>query len=138
MRELDVIVVKSPQKDNHDGERQFSGYTFHWPSGEEVTTGIDKFCHFGVRFLVGKKRANLSRIALTLLAVNVDDINQRHPNGRFRRFLIRSDGVLCLMDSTPTQVQFSTKDEQKVLDWLNWKQEDTWVDIGVRYEEHIE
>ena len=135
MRELDVVVVKSPQNDSHDGERQFCGYTFHWPNGEAVCVGIDKFCQLGVRFLVGKSRSSHPRLNLTLLAVTVESPDQRYPKGRFRRFMIRSDGVLCLMDGTETQVRFSDEDDERVLRWLGWTRKDLWVDIGVRYEE---
>jgi hypothetical protein len=135
MRELDVVVVKTPANDGHDGERQFCGYSFEWPDGDAVSVGIDRFCQLGVRFLVGKSRSELSRIKLTLLAVTVQSRDQPYPKGRFRRFMIRSDGVLCLVDGTATQVQFSGEDDERVLHWLGWTHEDLWVDIGVRYEE---
>ena len=135
MRELTVAVVKNIEGDFHNGERQLHGYRFEWPSGDPVTLGVDKFCQFGVRFLVGKERLHLDRLNIHLLAETVEDKEQPYQKGRFRRFMIRQDGILCLKDGTVTQVQFDTKDDIRVLEWLGWVGNDLWVDIGVRYDE---
>lgn len=145
-RTLCVRFVRDATKDAEKGDIQYSGFTFTWPDGRPIQTGLEKLCQRGTKLFFGKEglQKDTALLKIVSVPVNEQDPITKIPATKVRRFyLLRQGdlGTVYFMQGIITDVVFDvTKEEPEVLQWIGLTPElkdgdKYWFDIYALPEE---
>ena len=142
-RTLKVRFCRNHQHDSSQGDIHYSGFSFTWPNGQPIRTGLNKFCQRGVQLFFGKDglQENDRLVKLICLPITENAPRTIAPLGaRCRRFYLMRQGPLGIIyfrGGVVTDVVFDeTLEEPEVLEWIGLtpdlqEGEKAWIDILV-------
>lgn len=140
VRELIVNMRRNANADCDKNGLEMKGFSFYWPDGTTINTGLASFCEKGMQLFFGKGVEIPEQCKIKLLC---RDAEQKEPlwwpmpgiRGR-RMYLQRegTQGVLYFHNGNRTELTFDEAvEEPPVLDWIGLSrlQEGVrWLDIA--------
>jgi hypothetical protein len=144
VRKILALFKRQPTSDFQKDRISYEGYRVHWPDGEAVAIGFERFCQQGCRLLGLGRRIKTHEQLVEMLVYPVSGLEapltQVSKGTRCRRFYLeRQEGVgrMFFFNGSPTDIVFDAeRDDQRVLDWIGVTSmsdgERMWFDFGAR------
>ena len=136
---LTLEVRRNACLDHAHDRIRYSGFSFFWPDGRPVSTGVSKLCQVGTRILLGKRfEGDSLLVEIWVVPTGEDAPKLALPKGiRSCRLLLKREGprgIIHLFDRTPTDLIFEDDvDETPVLHWIGLSalgvDEEYWLDL---------